>query len=246
MRMRFSRARAASKAGMMTARKWSNGILSRKKNDSLVVIASITSTVSGAAAVVALSLSTRSARPATGGFRRGIAFRPRAPDRSARATSFADSRSPAGSRLVPREQAREAGRDLVKRQHGRAEAGMCDLAGHAPHHAGRLVLRQDAAGGGGDRLRAAQAVRAHAGEHQAEHFWAPDLGGRGKQRVDGRLAEIDQRAVVERDDGDAVAAHDRHVPPAGGEIDGAGIDLLALHRLARRALGEAGEVLGQD
>src|SRR5450759_4594087 len=160
MRMCFSRARAASKAGMMTARKWSNGILSRKKNDSLVVIASITSTVSGAAAVVALSLSTSSARPAnpclraTGNRRLSarFCFRPRAPDRSARATSCADSRSPAGSRLVPREQAREAGRDLVERQHGRAEAGMCDLAGHAPHHAGRLVLRQDAAAGGGSIL----------------------------------------------------------------------------------------------
>src|ERR1035437_4793333 len=49
MRMRFSRARAASKAGMMTERKWSYGILSRKKNDSVGVIASITATVSGGA-----------------------------------------------------------------------------------------------------------------------------------------------------------------------------------------------------
>ena len=123
---------------------------------------------------------------------------------------------------------------------------MRHLAGHAPDHAGRLVLRHHIAAGGDDRLRAAQAVRAHAGEHQRQHLGAPDRGGRGKQRVDRRLAEIDQRPVVDRDHGDAVAARDLHVLAAGRDIDGAGIDLLAVLRLAHRALGDAGEVLGQD
>ncbi len=49
MRMRRLAARAASSAGMMVSRKCSNGSLSRKKNDSLVVIASTTSTMSGSA-----------------------------------------------------------------------------------------------------------------------------------------------------------------------------------------------------
>ena len=58
MRMRRVAARAASSAGMMVSRKWSNGVLSRKKNDSLVVIASTTSTMSGSA-FGPLSLATR-------------------------------------------------------------------------------------------------------------------------------------------------------------------------------------------
>ena len=62
MRMRFSRARAAISAGMITARKCSNGTLSRKKKLSLVVIASITATSSGAAAGEAFSLATSSVR----------------------------------------------------------------------------------------------------------------------------------------------------------------------------------------
>ena len=47
MRMRRDAARAAISAGMTVSRNCSNGLLSRKKNDSLVVIASTTSTVSG-------------------------------------------------------------------------------------------------------------------------------------------------------------------------------------------------------
>ena len=71
----------------------------------------------------------------------------------------------------------------------------------------------------------------------AEHPGAPDLRGGGKQRIDRRLAEIDRRAVVERDHGDAVAAGDAHVHAAGRDIDGAGIDLFAVRRLVRRPLG---------
>ena len=95
-------------------------------------------------------------------------------------------------------------------------------------------------------LRAAQAVRAHAGQHQRQHLAAPDLGGRGEQRIDRRLAEIHQRAVVDRDHGRAVAARDLHVLAAGRDIDGAGVDLFAVDRLAHRPLGDAGEMLGKD
>ena len=44
IRIRRWLARAAISAGMMVSRKCSNGSLSRKKNDSLVIIASTTST----------------------------------------------------------------------------------------------------------------------------------------------------------------------------------------------------------
>ena len=171
----------------------------------------------------------------------------RAPGRNADAKKLgADSRNPAGSCALSREQAHEPGGNFVKRQHSRTDTGMRHLPGHAPHHARRFVLRQDASACGDDRLRAAQAVRAHAGEHQGEHLRAPDLGGRRKQRIDGGLAEIHQRAVVDRNDGHAVAALDRHVPAAGGKVDGADIDLLAIPRLAHRTVGGAGEMLGHD
>ncbi len=49
MRMRRCAARASSNAGTMVLRKCSNGILSRKKKDSFVVIASTTSQISGSA-----------------------------------------------------------------------------------------------------------------------------------------------------------------------------------------------------
>ena len=62
---------------------------------------------------------------------------------------------------------------------------------------------------------ALQAVRAHAGEDQAEHPLAPDRGGRGKHRIDRRLAEIDRRTVGERDHRDAVAARDLMCLPPG-------------------------------
>ena len=55
-----------SSAGMIVSRKCSNGILSRKKNDSLVVIASTTSTAS-ASAFGPRSRCTRSVRPARAG-----------------------------------------------------------------------------------------------------------------------------------------------------------------------------------
>ena len=124
---------------------------------------------------------------------------------------------------------------------------MRDLAGHAPDHAGFLVLRDDVAAGGDQRLAAGKPVGAHAGQHQAERLAAPHRGGGGEHRVDRRLAEIHHRAVVERDHrGAVVAARDRHVAAAGGDVDGAGIDRLALPALVHRALGDARQVLGQD
>jgi hypothetical protein len=53
--------RAARSAGIIASRNCSNGTLSRKKNDSLVVIASTTSPMSGSAG--SLSLRTNAASP---------------------------------------------------------------------------------------------------------------------------------------------------------------------------------------
>ena len=47
--------------------------------------------------------------------------------------------------------------------------------------------------------RAAGAVGAHAGEDHRKDAGAPDLRGGREQRIDRRLAEIDQRPVIERD-----------------------------------------------
>jgi hypothetical protein len=66
MRMCRSLARACNSAGMTVSRKCSNGTLSRKKNDSLVVIASTTDVDNGdvGAALSAFTRSARLARPA--------------------------------------------------------------------------------------------------------------------------------------------------------------------------------------
>ena len=123
---------------------------------------------------------------------------------------------------------------------------MGDRAGHAPHHAARFILRDHTAAGGDDFTGAAGAVGTHAGEHDGEIVRAPDFGRRSEQRIDGRLAEIDRRPVVEHDRGRAVAAHDAHVPPAGREIDASGAHRLAIHRLADRPAASARQMLGQN
>ena len=52
------------------------------------------------------------------------------------------------------------------------EAGRGDRPGHAPHDAGRLVLHDDGAAGGHDRLAARATVRTHPREHDSEQVAA--------------------------------------------------------------------------
>ncbi len=134
----------------------------------------------------------------------------------------------------------------IERQHRRADARIRRGARHAPDDAGRLVLRDHAAAGSGDILRAVHSVRAHAGEDHGQDRAAPDLGCRGEQRVDGGPAEIDERPVVQRDRRCAVAPRDRHVAAAGREIDRAGRDRLAVDRLMAGAPARAREMLGEN
>jgi hypothetical protein len=102
---------------------------------------------------------------------------------------------------------------------------------HAPDHAGRFVLRDHAAAGRDDVLAAAHTVGAHAGQDHGENVAVPDVDGRGEERIDRGLAEIDGGAVVERDRGLRAVAHDAHMLAARREIDPAGLHRLTIDRL---------------
>ena len=159
--MRIVRAarRAASSAGMIVMRKCSNGVLSRKNNDSLVIIASTTAVISAAsgAAFSAATSSPRLAKPALRATGKQPAFDQillvgrQHEARALLEASCAENRNPAASRAVSREQPDDFRCDFVERQHGRTQAGLRDGARHAPHHAGRFILRDHAAAGGNDR-----------------------------------------------------------------------------------------------
>ena len=161
IRMRRWPPRAAISAGMMVSRKCSNGILSRKKNDSLVVIASTTSTASACAfgslqplhQIRQAGQPVPCARPAAAGFRPGTACRPTARGRSAPSAACAEIVVEGCHERISREQANDLRRDLVERQHGGTESGIRDRARHAPDHARFLVLRDDGAAGRDDGRR---------------------------------------------------------------------------------------------
>ena len=151
-------ARAASSAGMMASRKCSNGILSRKKNDSLVVIASTTSTISASASG---ALQLRTSSPSAG--EAGLAGDRQQPaldqillvgrqhEAGALLQQLAEivvverrhDRSPRNRRTI-------FGAISIERQHRRAQPGIGGRARHAPDHARRLVLRDHAAAGRDD------------------------------------------------------------------------------------------------
>src|SRR5262249_17825072 len=114
-----------------------------------------------------------------------------------------------------------------------SEPGMGHRAGHSPDHTRGLVLGDDAAASRDDAGGAAGAVATHPGEDERESAAAPDRSGGREQRIDGGLAEIDRRPVIERNDRIAVATHDPHVAPATRQVDAAGADDLAIARLAR-------------
>ena len=94
--------------------------------------------------------------------------------------------------------------------------------------------------------RATGAVAAHAGHHQRQVPGTPDFGRRGEQRIDRRLAEIDRRPVVEHDHRGAAAARHPHVPSARREINRAGQDRFAVHRLMHRPAARPRKMLGKN
>ena len=122
---------------------------------------------------------------------------------------------------------------------------MGDRARHAPHDTGGFVLRDDVAAGGDEGLGALRAVRPHPGQHHGEDVGLPDLGRRGEQRIDRRLAEIDLRSVIESDDRIRTRARNAHMAAARSEIDLPCPDDLTIDRLVSSTAARARQMLGE-
>src|SRR5579862_7413024 len=89
----------------------------------------------------------------------------------------------------------DIGADAVERQDRRANARIRNRAGHAPDDARRLVLSDDRAARAHDIGGTDEPIRAHAGEHGAEHAIAVGRGKAVQHRVSRRTTEIDRRRL---------------------------------------------------
>src|ERR1700687_4454306 len=89
-------------------------------------------------------------------------------------------------------------------------------------------------------------AEAHPGQHASQNAALPDIDRGGKQRIDGGLAEIDRRPVVESDHDIGAVARDAHMAAALREIDLAGLDDLAIDGFVRRPVARARQVLCKD
>src|SRR5437660_1357299 len=123
---------------------------------------------------------------------------------------------------------------------------MRDRAGHAPDDAGRLVLGDHGAAGRHDLGGAAWTILSHPREHEGENPDAPHGRCRGKQWIDRRPAEVDRRAVIQRDYGVAVAPRYPHVTPARGHIDATVANRLSIRRLGSRPSTHTREMLRKN
>ncbi len=122
----------------------------------------------------------------------------------------------------PREHAGDLRRDLVERQHGRAHAGMRDRARHAPDHAGRLVLRDDAAAGGDDRRPRRAVPSVPMPVRITARFRVPQTAAaEANSGSTAGLQKLTSGPSSSAITGVAVAARDPHVAAAGREIDAA-------------------------
>ena len=177
-------ARAPScSSGRTKSRNCSNGFRSRKNDDSLVVIASTTSRTSSASRAAAQRgdelverlHAAACAPPAAAGSRADRPCRC-ASTRPERSLSRRQRRSKSALFMsAPRVASFSTRRaDLGERQHGAAQPGHRDRAGHAPDDAGRLVLGDDACRRSATTARPpAQAVMAHAGQHDGSRTRGP-------------------------------------------------------------------------
>src|SRR5262249_17526538 len=168
------------------------------------------------------------ARAARDGFPPDIACRRTDRGRSDLSEAYADTHSLKASRTDSGKQLNEFGADLVERQHRGADASIGRRTRHAPDHGAGFVLRDHSAAGGDDLLAAAHAVGTHAGEDQGKRRALPDVDGGGEPRIDRRFAEIDRRAVIERDLNVSAMTHHLHVAAARGKVEAAGPERLAL------------------
>ena len=77
-------------------------------------------------------------------------------------------------------------------------------------------------------------------------FHCPRFGSGRKHGIDGRLAKIDLRAVIERDRRHAIATNHPQMPAARRDVDRTGAQRLSVHRFVHRPAAGALENLGQD
>ena len=135
--------------------------------------------------------------------------------------------------------------DTIKRQHGVADAGLGDGAGHAPNHGTGLVLRQHAAAGFHQRAAAEQSVLSHPGQDHRDHAPTVKAHGRAQHRIDRRLAEVFRRSVVEVADHVLGLAGQHEMTAAWGDMRPSAQQLHALARLHGRHRSAAAQMFGE-
>src|SRR5579863_2049698 len=92
------------------------------------------------------------------------------------------------------------------------------LAGHTPHDAGRLVLRNRATAAVQHLLETPGAVLAHSGEDHADGIASGVLRYGAEQHIDRRFMPVDRYAVIETADIPSAIAYQHQVTVAGGDI----------------------------
>ncbi len=110
---------------------------------------------------------------------------------------------------------------------------------------GRFVLGHHIATGRHNRLRAVEAIGAHAGEH--DRHVAPHFGGEANS---GSTDGLQKLIIGPSSSAITLVPVSRRATfmwrPPGGDIDVSGVDLLAVLGLARRLAGEPRQMLGED
>src|SRR5574337_251555 len=136
----------------------------------------------------------------------------------------------AGERLTrERQQARG---DVVQCLHLAGGAELPGGAGHAPDHRAVLVLHQRGGASLAQLQQAARAVVPHAGQQNGDGGGAGAGSHRAEQHVDAGLVPVDRRAVVQAADVLRAIPHHQQVVAAWGDVGMAGLDRLAIARLA--------------
>src|ERR1051326_2843213 len=121
------------------------------------------------------------------------------------------------------------GRDSRKRKNA-VDAAECDgFFGHAEDDAGRFILRNRMAAGGGHFEKPLRAVVAHAGEDDADRVRAGGLRDRLEEHVDARTMSRNERSVAELDVMTRAAAPQNHMLIAGRDEDAAPSHGVAAH-----------------
>ena len=151
----------------------------------------------------------------TGGFRPDIACRRKDRARNAPSGACGDIHNRAASRAIS-ENTRTSSRDLIERQHGRADAGI----GAAPGMPHTTLVASSCAitAAGGDEVLGRACRRSPCRQDHRQDAALPDIDRAREQRIDRGLAKFTGGPSSSDRDIHAVA-HDAHVAAARGEID---------------------------